>query len=519
MRRKDEASAAGGKETAAAPVSEISPAVAAAPSANAQPEGKRAWRFWYRLPILGQVMIAYLSITALAAIGAGVVIIMNAQAATRAEMKASLEIAERYIRESIRAISPAKQGTELAERIPIHLKYLRHVRIIVVDPTGKTTLVSLAHDADEDHRRSIEKTPAWFSALIKPETESRQIVTMVGDFRMGTILAVGEPADEIAEVWEDVSSLALVGLAASLLGLAALMLILRRIFRPLTNLSSGLAELGQFRYGMKLPIPEMRETAVIAERFNSLAEALEGAHIENRRLYRHLLTVQENERKVVANELHDEAGPCLFSLQANASSIHKLADRAGHEQAAVLRDRAETMLTVIARLQKMNRDLLVTLRPVALGRVSLAELVTDLVNDFGRQYRNVAFVTHFGELRHSYGEMIDIAVYRCAQEGIANAMRHSGAANIVVSATEAVAAFEGGQGDECRQLEISIEDDGRGIGPDTPLGFGLQSLRERMLSLGGRCGMEEGRNGGVVLRAAIPLNGVETPQQASESKS
>jgi two-component system sensor histidine kinase UhpB len=466
-----------------------------------------AWPFWHRLPILGQVMIAYLVIAVTAAVGAGIVIIMNARAATQAEMRGALEIAERYTRETIRSISPETQGKELAERIPIHLKYLRHVRIIVIDPNGKTTLVSKSEDeaANAQHLRSIEETPRWFATLIQPEPESRQIVTMLGDFRMGTILIVGEPADEIAEVWEDVSSLALIGLAMSALGLAALMLILRRILWPLTNLSNGLTELRQFRYGMRLPVPDMRETAVIAERFNALAEALEGAHIENRRLYRHLLTVQENERKVVANELHDEAGPCLFSLQINASSIQKLADRIAHEQSPTLRERAETMLAVIARLQKLNRDLLVTLRPVALGRVSLSDLITDLVDDFSRQYHNVTFVTDFGDLRRSYGEMIDIAIYRCVQEGMANAMRHAGAENLIIGIGE-----EDGGSSGRRRIEITIKDDGRGIEAGTPLGFGLQSLRERMLSLGGSCALETDGKEGAILRAAIPVSDAET---------
>jgi two-component system sensor histidine kinase UhpB len=48
---------------------------------------------------------------------------------------------------------------------------------------------------------------------------------------------------------------------------------------------------------------------------------------ENCRLYRQLISVQEEERREIANELHDEAGPCLFGITANASSIRMLANQ------------------------------------------------------------------------------------------------------------------------------------------------------------------------------------------------
>ena len=65
----------------------------------------------------------------------------------------------------------------------------------------------------------------------------------------------------------------------------------------------------------------MKELAVITERFNTLAGALDTARVENSRLYRQLISVQEEERREIATELHDEAGPCLFGITANASSI------------------------------------------------------------------------------------------------------------------------------------------------------------------------------------------------------
>ena len=78
-------------------------------------------------------------------------------------------------------------------------------------------------------------------------------------------------------------------------------------------------------YATRLDLPKVKELAVITEQFNTLAGALDSARDENSRLYRQLITVQEEERREIANELHDEAGPCLFGITANASSIQTLA--------------------------------------------------------------------------------------------------------------------------------------------------------------------------------------------------
>ena len=96
---------------------------------------------------------------------------------------------------------------------------------------------------------------------------------------------------------------------------------------PLAHLSKGMLSLEDGHYATRLGLPKVKELAGIAQRFNTLAGALETARDENSRLYRQLITVQEEERREIANELHDEAGPCLFGITANASSIQNFADQ------------------------------------------------------------------------------------------------------------------------------------------------------------------------------------------------
>jgi signal transduction histidine kinase len=85
------------------------------------------------------------------------------------------------------------------------------------------------------------------------------------------------------------------------------------------------------------------------------------------------------------------------------------------------------------------------------------------------------------------------AILRCAQEGLTNALRHSGAERVLVALRDSV---EG--------LTLSVEDDGNGPDGDWELGNGLRGLRERLQQLGGRVDIEARRPQGIVLRAILP---------------
>ena len=147
-----------------------------------------------------------------------------------------------------------------------------------------------------------------------------------------------------------------------------------------------MARLEDGHYATRLPTPKVKELAVITNRFNTLAGALDVAREENSGLYRQLITVQEEERRDIANELHDEAGPCLFGITANASSIQTIADQLTDPRTAGITHRVGEILGIVERLKLMNRALLKKLRPGSHGRVGLAELINELVAGFERRH-------------------------------------------------------------------------------------------------------------------------------------
>jgi two-component system sensor histidine kinase UhpB len=345
--------------------------------------------------------------------------------------------------------------------------------------------------------------PSWFAALVRPQLVGRA-VRVVALEHVNPVVIVGEPADEIAEAWHDFSSLAIVWLALNALILAILYVVLGRLLDPLAHLSQGMLRLEDGHYATRLRLPKVKELAIITERFNTLAGALDTARDENSRLYRQLVTVQEEERREIANELHDEAGPCLFGITANASSIQNLADQMPDKRSPEISRRVGEILSITERLKLLNRALLKKLKPAPLGRVKLTELLDELIAGFQRRHPDTHIAVAIGKLADSYGEAIDLTLYRCVQEGITNAIRHGKAETLTIDLAETPAIKRSSKKPRAT-LALILSDDGRGMAPATPKGFGLTAMSERVRSLGGSCVIESSPAHGTTVHVEIPV--------------
>jgi two-component system sensor histidine kinase UhpB len=298
--------------------------------------------------------------------------------------------------------------------------------------------------------------------------------------------------------------------------LALLYFVLGRLLNPLVELAAGMHKLEDGNYGARVAEPKVRELAALAGEFNTLAEALEKARAENSRLYSNLIALQEDERRRIANDLHDEAGPCLFGITANAASIARLASLEPNAQTAPINTRVGEIHTITERLKAINRDLLRNLRPVEIGRIPLSELIGSLVAGFERRHPECTFALSFGEVARGYGEEADIAVFRCVQESLTNVIKHAKATRASVYIGEQSATST---------LRVRIEDNGVGIAAGANSGIGFTAMRERIRSLDGTSSVDSSPNGTTIsidlpLRAKVagkPPDQLADPSRPSQS--
>lgn len=487
---------------------------------------------WYDRTIRIQLMIVIgvINIIALAVIG--IIFVANAREATKVEMEASVELAKNFVRVAIQSLSPDVRPADLSKKVNqlssrLRIGKLRHVRIYMADASGD--LVQLSPAPNTSRAPDLPPpAPHWFEALIAPEVAPQTVNVVLSNriagsvvmiempaidgpriWDLGTVVIAGEPSDEIAEVWADLSSLGPVVGVIDLLVLATLYVVLGRLLDPMANVAGGLSRLEDGDYGTRLTPPRVKELSDMTSSFNRLAETLGRTRAENGRLYGQVLTIQEDERREIANELHDEASPCLFGIMANAMSAQRLAKEQRGAPAAEIDEHMTEILTITNRLKQMNRVMLKKLRPVAVGHVALSKLARDLISEMQRRYVDVDITCSLRTRGERYGEAIDLTIYRCIQEGVTNAIRHGGASAIRVD------LFDKRLKRGARVLQLLIQDDGRGLSPNTPLGFGLTAMRERVRALSGSWDIQSVSSKGTLLEIVIPITAARAKARAS----
>ncbi|TWG89896.1 two-component system sensor histidine kinase UhpB [Mesorhizobium sp. J18] len=465
-----------------------------------------AGRLWHRISLRRQILTAFLLVNLAAGIVAAIVVIYDARQAAQEEITASMHLAGRLVREAVGRSSADNGGIALFRDLGLELGHLRHVRILFADGNGSLAPLLPAETvgAAADDKAGV---PDWFTALINVGDIRREMKIVLNGHQIGSVVMIGHAADEIAEVWRDTKHLAIIALTLNAAVLAILYIALGRVLHPLTKLAAGLRELEQGQFQHRLAQPRVRELADISDRFNALASRLGAANADNIRLTKRLISVQDDERRQIATELHDEIGPCLFGMKANVASLEQLAGELPDATADRLRDRVATLTEITEKIQILNRRLLGKIRPMALGHVPLADIISGVVADFERFNPKVRITLAVGRLADSYGDSVDLTVYRCLQEGITNAERHGEATMIAVDLTERPYNTEDGGGSQASPvLRLSIRDDGHGVTPGVSWGLGLTGMDERVRALGGMLTLTSQPGAGTCLDISIPID-------------
>ncbi len=452
---------------------------------------------WHDRAVRTRILMSFAALSLAAFIFAAFVALLDAKKRVEAETRSPLTLAERYITEAARHFGgEAQTATALPRMLALQLRHLRHLEVKVLDAGGNVVTVQSSMPQDASAR-----APGWFVNLVGSAPQYREVPLTAGGRHSGTVVLRTDAADELGEVWNDFMRLGLVWFAANAAMMAVFYVVLGRILRPLVRIAEGMHELETGDYRIRMEAPRVPELVSIAANFNNLAAALSAARMENSQLYQELMSVQEDERRQIASDLHDEAGPCLFGITTTAAAIEARVARIAPEQAGDIGLLVAEIAAIVQRLKAMNRQILKRLRPMALGKVTLSELILELIADFQRRYPEVEFQPEFGELARSYGTLADLTIYRCVQEGVTNALRHGEAALIRVQLGEEEP--EAG----ARRLSLTLSDNGKGLAATSSIGFGLAVMRERVQALGGNWRLSRTHPSGAAITAIIPISG------------
>ncbi len=269
---------------------------------------------------------------------------------------------------------------------------------------------------------------------------------------------------------------------------------------PVRELEAGLHRLANGATHAELPGFRLLEFRRIAGAIDFLARALSESRAAQRQLSRQLMTVQEDERRQLARELHDEMGQSLTAIGVTAAYLER---NAGILDAQRITQCAADLRQAVRSSHAQLRGLLRQLRPHGLDSQGLAAALDELVGSWQQREAGIDFRLDMPMPLPEVDESIALPLYRIVQEALTNVVRHSGARHCRVRITHAHGV-----------LTLFIEDDGTGIPDDAqPPRGGLCGIAERVDMVGGRLEIRRAETGGVHLRVELPLTSAGVDNQ------
>ena len=363
----------------------------------------------------------------------------------------------------------------------------------------------LAADGAEIYRtppatyKAGREAPAWFTRLLTPAI-LKATLPLQGGVRM---VIESDPSRSVLDAWDDIRNLASFGAAMLLLVNALAFYLVAAMLRPIPVIAHGLRQIEQGDLAFRLPPLPGTEARLIGAAFNRMASAVQDkvaaqrqareaeARLEERREMSVLAEQRvEEERRLIAHELHDEFGQSVTAIRSLATAIVQggVRESSDAEIARMIADEA-------AKLYDSMHGLIPRLAPLTLDSDGLAATLDNLIADWQRRHPAVHLALR-RRMPPQLGSTVTLAVYRVVQEALINALRHARASHVDIDVEH----------DE-RRITVRVSDDGVGLGTDwtRPGHFGLRGLADRVQTLGGRFNVGNREPHGVALSAEIPI--------------
>jgi PAS domain S-box-containing protein len=205
-------------------------------------------------------------------------------------------------------------------------------------------------------------------------------------------------------------------------------------------------------------------------------EALKASEKSLRLLSTRLINAQENERKRIAYELHDDLGQSLVGLKIQLSRLKKKSSGTSPKLTQGITQALNAIDEITEDVRRLSREL----RPSVLEHLGLMDALQWLFEDFSKKY-GIIISNSISQLNETFAKEQEIIIFRIFQEGLANIGRHSDATQVTIAMSQAR-----------NTIGFSITDNGKGFNLEeirkrkpSKIGLGLIAMNERATMAGG----------------------------------
>jgi PAS domain S-box-containing protein len=261
---------------------------------------------------------------------------------------------------------------------------------------------------------------------------------------------------------------------------------------------------GAVRHVNNLAHPVFDQSGTLIEYVGTTIDTTERVHAEEEQtqLLRRLVTAQEEERRRIAREMHDQFGQELSALTLTLSALKR-----EYGAQTKLGEQFKS-LEEIAKQLDADADILVwELRPTVLDDLGLLAALTNYVRRWSK-HSGVRADLHVSRMeKDRLTNEIETTLYRITQEALTNVAKHAGAGNVSILLER-----------RSDSVSLIIEDDGIGFDAERAFGdvnggFGLIGMRERAMLVGGTLEIESEPGGGTTIAIRIPATHVAAGEE------
>ena len=365
------------------------------------------------------------------------------------------------------------------------LEQTRHLNIQLKTSSGEIVNISDHSQLDKDD----ETPPDWFINLVLGEYPKIEypIETLNGNPLILIIQA--NPMDEISEAWQESIAFFTSLIVLFFLTFLSVQLVFNKTIKSIHSIVEHLKCIEEGDYQKKLADFSTQEYDDIAKAINHMTDVLDKAEKQNRALTQHSLEIQEEERKHLSQELHDEFGQSLTAIKVMAVT-------AAHEKADTQKI-TTSMIEICDHLMTVVRSMMKQLHPLILTELGLRATLEDLLHHWEVRNAPTVFILHYDDAVDQLEQTIVIQIFRVIQESLTNIIRHAQASQVNISLQIKP---------ESDTLILLITDDGIGCDLEqVASGFGLLGMKERIKLLDGNFKIQSQVNKGLQIKAEIPL--------------
>lgn len=408
------------------------------------------------------------------------------------EMKYILEVANNYpdvkkifILDRIGRITVSTDDREVGKTIDMEDPTCQICHHRITEALNKTVIYS--SPGGEKIFRNVNPIYNQKECLACHKPEEKITGVLVTDFTLNNI-----DKQLLAEVKENIIFLFFsIGISTVVIGIGLNQLVIKK----LQHFMEAVANFGRGEFKQTIQFKGDDEIKRLADSFNLMAKALTEKMKLERKYLSQIIDAQENERRRISRELHDEIGQALTAIKFNLDMIEKELPQA----IPVLKGRLGETKSLSSQTLTAMRQLSMDLRPTMLDDLGLIPTLRWYIQSFSNRMNVCSRFEAIG-FDEKLPAQIETALYRIIQEALSNVAKHSGADRLEISLEKRNSA-----------IYASIIDNGAGfdlekvLHPESPeRGFGIIGMQERVSLLGGHINIQSTPGLGTHIHIKVP---------------